>query len=336
MQAIGSSVRRREFIGGLGATVLPAAARAQRVERTRRVGVLMEYDENDALAKTFLSGFTKALRELGWSQGNNLRLDVRWASGNVDRMQTSSKELLDLQPDVILSQSTPVTAALQRETPTTPIVFVLVVDPVGSGFVASLPRPGGNITGFVNMEASLAGKLLELLTEIAPRVKRATIIFNPDTTAGRGSYFLPSFEDAAHALKVEPIAAPSHNDYEVEAAIASLASAPGGGLVGMPDGFVFIHRARIISTAAQNNIPAVYPHSLSVRDGALLSYGPDFGDIFRRAASYVDRILRGANAADLPVQLPNKFVMALNLKTAKALALAVPQSILLRADEVIE
>jgi ABC-type uncharacterized transport system substrate-binding protein len=171
---------------------------------------------------------------------------------------------------------------------------------------------------------------------LAARVKRATIVFNPDTAAGRGSYFLPSFKDAAHALTVEPITAPSHNDYEVEAAIASLASAPGGGLVGMPDGFVFIHRARIISTAAQNNIPAVYPHPLPVRDGALLSYGPDFGDIFRRAASYVDRILRGAKAADLPVQLPNKFVMALNLKTAKALGLTVPQSILLRADEVIE
>jgi putative ABC transport system substrate-binding protein len=200
----------------------------------------------------------------------------------------------------------------------------------------SLPRPGGNLTGFIFLETGMAGKLLQLLTEIAPDVKRAAIMFNPDTAAGGGSYFLPSFESAGRSLRVEPIAAPVHSDAEIEAAIALLGRAPGGGLVGMPDGFMLIHRARIISMAAQNKTPAIYPHSASARDGGLLAYGLDLVDIFSRAAPYVDRILRGAKPADLPVQLPTKFVMAVNLKTAKALGLTVPQSILLSADQVIE
>jgi putative tryptophan/tyrosine transport system substrate-binding protein len=329
-------VRRREFIAGLcGVAALPLAAWAQS-ERVRRIGLFSLGDENDPAWNSALTAFTHALADLGWTDGRNVRMDLRWAGGDINRIRAFAQELVGLQPEIILATATPVTAALQRETRTTPIVFVIVVDPVGSGFVASLPRPGGNITGFINMEESLAGKLLELLTQIAPSVKRAAIIFSPDTAAGRGSYFLPSFEATAHSLKIEPTTEPVHSGNEVEAAIASLARAPGGGLVGMPDGFVFIHRARIISTAAQNKIPAVYPHSLSVREGGLLSYGPDFGDIFRRAASYVDRILRGAKPADLPVQLPTKFETVINLKTAKVLGLTIPPNLLAVADEVIE
>ncbi len=269
-------MRRREFIAGLErAAAWPLAARAQQADRMRRIGVLMAFDENDPEAKACLSGFTQGLAELGWTDGRNLRMDVRWAAGNVDRMRMFAKELVDLQPDVILANSTPATAALQRETRTIPIVFVAVSDPVGAGFVASLPRPGGNITGFINVEASMAGKWLELLTEIAPGVKRVAIMFNPDTAPGGGSYFLPSFEAAARSLKVEPIAAPVHSDAEIETVITSLGREPGGGLVVMPDTFMLVHRAPIILLAARNNVPAVYRTSVFARDGGLLSYGPD-------------------------------------------------------------
>jgi putative tryptophan/tyrosine transport system substrate-binding protein len=329
-------MRRREFIAGLGAAAWPLVARAQQPDRMRRVGVMMAFNENDPEAKAQLSGFTKGLAELGWSDGRNLRIDVRWAADSVDRMRMLANELVGLQPDVILANSTPVTAALQRETRTIPIVFAPTADPVGSGFVVSLGRPGGNITGFINMEAGMAGKWLELLTEIAPRVRRAAIMFNPDTAPSGGSYFLPAFEAAARSLKVEPIAAPVHGDAEIETVIASLGHEPRGGLIVASDGFVFIHRAPIISLAARNNVPAVYWHSAYAKDGGLLAYGSDLVDIFHRSASYVDRILRGGKPADLPVELPVKFDMAINLKTAKALGLTVPQSILLQADEVIE
>ena len=289
----------------------------------RRIGVLMAFDENDPEAKVWLSEFTRGLAELGWTNGRNLRMDIRWAGANADRMRMLAKELVDLQPDLILAYSTPVTAALQRETQTIPIV-------------ASLPRPGGNLTGFGTQEAAMAGKWLELLTEIAPGVKRAAIMFNPDTAAGGGSYFRPAFEAAARSLKVEPIAAPVHGDAEIETVIASLSREPRGGLVVMADAFMEVHRAPIILLAARNNVPAVYFDTVFARDGGLLSYGPDRVDLFRRSASYVDRILRGAKPADLPVQLPVKFQMALNAKTAKALGLTVPTSILLRADDVIE
>jgi putative tryptophan/tyrosine transport system substrate-binding protein len=247
-----------------------------------------------------------------------------------------AKELVDLHPDVIFVNSTAATAALQRETRTIPIVFVNVVDPVGAGFVAGLPRPAGNITGFTNQEAAMGGKWLGLLTEIAPDVKRAAAMFNPDAAYSSGTNSLPSFEAAAGALRVEAIGAPVRSDAEIETVIKSLGSAPVGGLVVMPNAFATVHRAQIISSAARNNVPAVYSDSVFVRDGGLLSYGADRVDNCRRAAPYVDRILRGAKPADLPVQLPVKFEMALNVKTAKALGLAVPQSILLRADEVIE
>ena len=248
----------------------------------------------------------------------------------------SAKELLGLQPDLILAHGTPVTAVFQRETRTIPIVFASVSDPVGEGFVASLPRPGGNITGFIRQEATVAGKWLELLTEIAPGVKRVAAIFNPDTAPGGGLYVLPAFEAAARSFKVALITAPIHSDAEIETFITSLGREPGGGLVVPPDNFVESHRAHIISLATRNSVPAVYPDSVWARDGGLLSYGPDRKDIFRRSAVYVDRILRGAKPVELPVQLPTKFEMAVNLKTAKALGLEVPPSLLTRADEVIE
>jgi putative tryptophan/tyrosine transport system substrate-binding protein len=312
------------------------AARAQQTERVRRVGVLMGADETDPQRRAWLSAFTQGLAELGWTNGRNLRMDVRWAGDNIDRIRTLAKELADQQPDVIFSHTTPVTAALQRQARTIPIVFVFVGDPVGEGFVVGLPRPGGNITRFIPQEAAMAGKWLELLTEIAPGVKRAAAMFNPDTEPFVRRYFLPSFEAAAHSLKVAPITASVRNDAEIEQVMTSLGREPRGGIVLMPDAFVQVHRATIISLAARYNVPAVYQLSLFVREGGLVSYGTDGADLFRRAASYVDRILRGTKAADLPVQLPVKFEMAVNAKTAKTLGLIVPQSILLRADEVIE
>jgi putative ABC transport system substrate-binding protein len=329
-------MRRREFIAGLGgAAAWPLTARAQQAERMHRIGVLMGWNENDPQAKAGLSGFTQALGELGWTD-RNLRTDLRWAPGNVDRMRMFAKELVALKPDVILANTTPVTAALLGETRTVPIVFVIVSDPVGAGFVASLARPGGNSTGFINVEAAMGGKWLQLLTEIAPGVKRAVIMFNPDTAAGGGSYFLTSFESAARSLKVEPITAPVHSDAEIERVITSLGREPGGGLVVMTDGFMTVHRAPIILLAAKSNVPAVYAETFSVRDGGLLSYGADYTDIFHRAAPYVDRILRGANPAELPVQVPTRFEIAVNIRTAKVLGLKIPETLLARADEVIE
>jgi putative ABC transport system substrate-binding protein len=239
-----------------------------------------------------------------------------------------------LQPDIIVAVGTPATAALQRETRTIPIVMAGVLEPVGSGFVAALNQPGGNITGFGQLEASIVGKLVELLSEIAPGLKRAAIMFNPDTAPV--SVYMPPFETAARSFKVIPIIAPVHSDVEIETAIIALGREPGGGLVVMPDPFMRFHRVPIISAAVRNNVPAVYSRSDFARDGGLLSYGTDQVDLWRRAATYVDRILRGAKPAELPVQMPTKFEMVVNLKTAKALGLAVPPSILLRADEVIE
>jgi putative ABC transport system substrate-binding protein len=246
-----------------------------------------------------------------------------------------AKELVDLQPELILAYTTPATAALHVLTQTIPIVFVVVTDPVGAGFVASLPRPSGNITGFVNTDPSMGGKWLQLLAEIAPGTKRVAIMFNPDTAPGGGAYYMSSFDAAARSLQMEPFGAPVH-EAEIGPVMTSLGREPGGGLIVSPDNFMLTRRRQIILGAAQNNIPVVYQTSIFVRDGGLLSYGPDIEDIFQRAATYVDRILRGAKPADLPVQLPTKFEMAVNLKTAKALGLTVPQSILLRADEVIE
>jgi putative ABC transport system substrate-binding protein len=247
-------------------------------------------------------------------------------------MRALAQELVGLHPDIILTGATPATAAVQRETRTIPIVFANVADPVASGIVARLDRPSGNVTGFASTEATLGGKWLELLSEIAPGLKRAAILFNPNLNGP--SVYMPSLETAARSLKVEPMMAPVHSDAQIETAIMDRGSEPGGGLFVMA--FTPVRRAQIISAAARNNVPAVYMYSYYVRDGGLLSYGPDLVDTFRRAASYVDRILRGEKPGDLPVQFPTKYEMVVNLKTAKALGLAVPPSILLRADEVIE
>ena len=329
-------MKRREFITLLGgaAAAWPRAARAQQPDRVRRIGVLMSGDENEATAKSLVFTFIQALADLGWTDGRNVRIDLRVAGADTNRIPALAQELVGLQPDIILATSTPTTVALQRETRTIPIVFVGIADPVASGIVARLDRPSGNITGFANSEATLAGKYLQLLSEIAPGLKRAAIIFNPD--AGAHGVGAASLETAARSLAVALIAAPVRSDVEIETAIMALGHEPGGGLVVMPDIFMFVHRAPIILAAARNNVPAVYAYSEVARDGGLLSYGADQVDIFRRAASYVDRILRGAKPGDLPVQLPTKYETVVNLKTAKALGLAVPTSILLRADEVIE
>jgi putative ABC transport system substrate-binding protein len=329
-------LRRREFIAAFGgAAVWPVLARAQQGARVRRIGVLMPFDENDPQEKRRYSAFTQALADLGWTDGRNVRMDVRWGRADINRIRVLAQELVGLQPNIILTGGTPATVALQRETRTIPIVVGGVTDPVAQRIVARLDRPGGNITGFADFgESSLGGKYLELLSEIAPGLKRAAIMFNPDTAPV--SALMPSLETAARSLKVEQIIAPVHSDVEIETAIIALGRQPGGGLVVMPDIFTAVHRAPIILAAARNNIPAVYSASYFARDGGLLAYGPDPVDTYRRAASYVDRILRGEKPGDLPVQLPTKYEMVVNLKTAKALGLTVPLTLQAIADEVIE
>jgi putative tryptophan/tyrosine transport system substrate-binding protein len=321
-------MRRREFIAGLGsAAAWPVVARAQQAERVRRISVLL-YDEIDPRR---YSALTQALAELGWTDGRNVRMDVH--SGGLDRLRGLAHELVGVQPDIIVAGGTLATIAVQRETRTIPIVFVNVGDPVAGGIVSRLDRPGGNVTGFAAFEASVAGKWLQLLSEIAPGLKRAAFMFHPD--AAPVSFFMPSFETAARSLKVATFIAPVRSDIEIDSAIIALGREPGGGLIAA-DAFTYAHRVPIISAAARNNLPAVYNLSACARDGGLLSYAPDVVDVIRRTATYVDRILRGAKPSDLPVQFPTKYEMVVNLKTAKALGLTVPQSILLRADEVIE
>jgi len=328
-------IRCREFITLLGGAAVgwPFSARAQQSERIRRIGVLMWGDENDPGQKALLSAFIQGLSELGWTDGRNVRMDLRWHGSDINRIRAVAQELVGLQPHVILASSTPATIALQQETGTIPIVFMGVSDPVASGIVERLDRPGGSITGFAILEAPLGGKWLELLSEIAPGLKRAAIMFDPDTAPV--SVYMPSFETAARSLSVVPIIAPVHSDVGIETAIIDLGRKPGGGFVVMPDISMSVHRAPIILAAARNNVPAVYPFSYFARDGGLLSYGVDLVDTYRRAAFYVDRILRGEKPAELPVQLPRN-EMLVNIKTARALGLAIPPSILLRADEVIE
>jgi putative ABC transport system substrate-binding protein len=286
------------------------------------------------VSKSNVAAFTQALAALGWADGRNVRMDLRSAGDDSNRIGALAQELVGLQPDIILATSTPTTIALQRETWTIPIVLAGVGDPVASSIVARLNQPGGNITGFAIYEATLGGKWLELLSEIAPGLKRAAIMFNPDLFPV--SIYMPPLETAARSLKVEPVITPVHSDTEIERAIIALGREPGGGLVVMPDDFTRAHRAPIISAAARNNVPAVYAQSFFVRDGGLLSYGPDRAGIWPGAASYVDRILRGSKPGDLPVQFPTKYEMVLNLKTAKALGLTVPLTLQAIANEVIE
>jgi len=328
-------IQRREFVAVLaGAAAWPLAARAQQGDRVRRIGWLRLFDENDPFQKISAFAFTQALAGLGWTVGRNVRMDLRYAGADINQIRALAHELVGLQPDIIMTGSTPGTAAVQRETRTIPIVFTGAGDPVASGIVPRLNQPGGNITGFGLLEPSLGGKWLELLSEIAPGLKRATVMFNPDTVSARA--YVPSLEAAARSLGITLSTAPVHSDAEIDTATIALGGEPGGALVVLPDIFTTAHRAPIMSAAARNNVPAVYGLSEMARDGGLLSFGTDQVDSIRRAATYVDRILRGAKPSELPIQLPTKFEMVVNLKAAKALGLTVPQSILLRADEVIE
>ena len=295
----------------------------------------MGYDENDPEAQKRFTAFKNGLAALGLIEGRNLRIDLRWTGGNAKRAVSFAKELVALNPEVILANTTPVTAAVQRETKTIPVVFTVVSDPVGSGFVESLPRPGGNITGFINLEASLVEKWVELLKEIAPGVTRVAVIFNPQT-APYAEYYLQPLEAAAPKFGIKPFAARVRSEIDIENSIADLGREPGGGLIAMTDSYMFVHRKKIVTLSARYKIPAMHYVSVVPREGGLISYGIDTSDLFARAAPYVSRILNGAKPAELPVQLPTKFEMAVNMKTAKALGLEVPPGILVRADEVIE
>jgi ABC-type uncharacterized transport system substrate-binding protein len=328
---------RRAFITLLGgaAAAWPLAARAQQGERVMRIGVLMAYAESDPEAQAWVAAFREGLQKLGWAEGRNIRIDTRWATADVESIQRFAKELVALQPELAVSTSTPSTAWLLQQTRTIPIIFTNVSDPVGSGFVASLPRRGGNATGFSTIEGSLGGKWLELLKEIVPRVNRITFLFNP-ATATYAEFYLNPFKAAAESFAVEAIAAPVRDRSELESVVSAQAREPNGGLIVMPDSFTDLHRAEIASLAARYRLPAVYPRRIFTEVGGLLSYGIDQLDNFRLAATYADRILKGEKPADLPVQAPTRYELVINLKTAKALGLDVPVHLQQRADEVIE
>ena len=326
-------MNRRETVFALIALgVAPVAAEAQRPASARRIGVLMGWPES---ALPILVPFRETLAALGWAEGRNLTVHVRWGAGDIDRIARFAKELVALNPDAILAGTTPVTAAVQRETRTTPIVFMAVSDPVGSGFVKSLARPGGNITGFIDIESSLAEKWLQLLKEIAPRVKRVAVMFNPDT-APYADYYLQPLKTLAPKLGVHIFTAPVRSDAEIEQALAKLGRESGSGLITLVDLFTFVHRKSIIALAARYKVPAIYYSSRQADDGGLIGYGVDYAALSGRVAGYIDRILRGARPSDLPVEQPTEFELAINLKTAKALGLTIPQSLLLRADRAIE
>jgi putative tryptophan/tyrosine transport system substrate-binding protein len=331
-------MRRREFIIALGGSTLswPLAARAQQPDRMRLIGVLMNFAESDAAAQSWVAAFRGALAKLGWTEGSNLRIELRWSAvDDTDRVTTFAKELVDLRPDAILSESTPVTAALVRETQTIPIVVVIVSDPIGSGFAASLARPGGNVTGLAAFESALGGKWVELLKEIAPRTERVALLFNP-ATAPPIQFTMPSILAAASSLGVNISAAPVHANDGIESVIAAQAHNPSGGLIAMPDNFNLLNRELTIALAARYGVPAIYYDRIFSESGGLITYGSDFVEQFRQAAGYIDRVLKGAKPADLPIQTPTKYELIINLKTAKALGLTVPPLMLGRADDVIE
>ena len=327
-------MKRREIIAAIaGAAGWPLAARAQQSERIRRIVVLMALAESDD-TRAHIAKFRQELEKLGWSEGHNVRIAVRFAAGRTDQFQELAKELVNLQPDVILAQSPPIAAAFQRESRAIPIVFVSVSDPVGSGFVANLAKPGGNLTGLLQFEAGITGKWLAMLKEIAPRLARAALVANPKTTAT--NYFVAAAKVAAASLAIELAPYQVETAADIERVIEFVGRVPNSGLLLPPDTTTIVHRDIIISLTAQHRLPTVYPGRGFVAAGGLMSYGTDQVEIFRQAASYVDRILRGATPADLPVQAPTKFETAINLKTAKALGLPVPPGLLVAADEVFE
>jgi putative ABC transport system substrate-binding protein len=330
-------MKRRAFIRLLGgaAAAWPLAARTQQPDQVRRIGVLMDYAESDAAAQSWLAAFRGTLAKLGWTEGNNLQIEIRWGAGNADKIRTLAKELVDLRPDAILSQTTPVTDALARETRTIPIVFVNVTDPIASGFAASLARPGGNVTGFAVFESSVGGKWVGLLKEIAPHTVRVALLFNP-ATAVLFQIYIPSIQAAASSLAIQASTAPVHAKDDIEGVIAAQARNPGGSLIVMLDPFNLVNRELIVTLASRYGVPTIYNAPFFAQSGGLIAYGPDRGEQFRQAAGYIDRILKGEKPANLPVQTPVKFELVVNLKTAKALGLTVPTSLLVAADEVIE
>jgi putative tryptophan/tyrosine transport system substrate-binding protein len=332
-------MRRREFItlvGGATATLPLSWPLPARADGMRRICVLMGIAESDPAQQSLVSAFTRALKELGWQDGRNVQIDYRWGAGDAEKIQIFARLLVEQRPDLIVGHTTPVVAALKTQTSSIPILFTQVSDPIGSHFVNSLARPGGNITGFTNFESSMGTKLVELLKEVSPQISHVALMFNPQTSPDGGSYFLEPIEAAAPLLKLKMIAAPVHNPAEIEVAMTTLSRRPDAGLVVMPDIFIVAHRQEIIALAAQCHLPAVYAYRLFPASGGLMSYGTDLVDVFRRAASYADRILRGEKPADLPVQMPAKYELVINLKTAKTFGLDIPMSVQQRADEVIE
>jgi putative ABC transport system substrate-binding protein len=330
-------VKRREFIsllGGAGAA-WPLAAHSQPHERIWRIAMLSGLAANDPESRARLAAFEQGLKELGWMEGRNLQIDFRWSTGDTAEMQTFAKELVALKPDLIVGMTTPAVAALVHETKTIPIVFANIVDPLGRGFISDMARPGGNVTGIINYEFSMGGKWLETLKQVAPAVRRVAVLFNPDMAPYAPS-FVRQVELSAPSLAVEWIAAVVHDDAELERTVADFAAEPAGGLIILPDVFTVGHRDLIIALAARYRLPAVYPQRAFAVSGGLISDSGDPTDIFRQTASYVDRILKGEKPADLPVQVPNKYELVINLKTANALGLTIPRSLLATADEVIE
>ena len=331
-------MRRREFITliGVAAAAWPLAAAAQQSARMRRIGILMAYAESDTVYQGYVIAFQEELQKLGWEQGRNIRFNYGWAGPDLESINRFAKELVALQPDLILSSSTPTTASLLQQTQTIPIIFANIIDPVASGFVAGLSRPGGNATGYVILEPSMASKWPELLKEIAPRVNRIAIVYNPATTTPFAEAFLEPFKAAAASFGVDAVVAPVKNISELESVVAAQASEPNAGLIAMPDTFLVGHRVEVTSFAARYRLPALYIYRSFTEVGGLMSYGNDPVVNYRRAATYVDRILKGEKPNELPVQVPVKYELVINLKTAKALGLDVPATLLARADEVIE
>jgi ABC-type uncharacterized transport system substrate-binding protein len=330
-------MRRRDFmtLAGGAATAWSLAARAEQAQPMRRIGVLIGFAESDPDVKSWFAAFRGALAKLGWTEGSNFRIELRWASDDPDKMKTFAKELVELRPDAILSVTTPVTDTLVRETQTIPIVMATVADPISSGFVTNLGRPGGNVTGFALYEPSMGGKWLELLKRTAPGVARVALLFNP-TTSVPIKFYMASIQAAASSFTVQASTAPVHAQDEIEGAIAALAGNPGAGLIVMPDLFNTINRDLIIAVAARYRIPAIYFFRSFADSGGLISYGPDFAEQYPRAADYIDRILKGEKPGDLPIQMPIKVPLVINLKTANALGLDVPLGLLNAADEIIE
>ncbi len=330
-------MRRRDFIlaGAVTALLQPLAA-AQAGDRVRLVAMLMPFDESDPEALIRVATFQQRLQELGWAVGRDLRIEARWAGTDRNLTRSYARELIGTTPDVILAAGTPALAALSEETRSVPVVFVAVPDPVGQGLVPGVARPGGNATGFANLDLPVGGKWLELLKTIAPGVTRVAMLFNPETSAGEGADLLKLLEEGARSLSVASTAGPVRERGEIERTVEAFARGPDGGLLVLPDNFINAHRALIVSLAEKYRLPAIYPFRFFVTAGGLLSYGVDVVDMYRGAASYVDRILKGAKPGDLPVQQPTKFELVINLKTAKALGLTVPPTLLARADEVIE